>query len=246
MPLELIPKCHTSIVSSNKTVHAWTCKVNARLLFFSRKTQISTFFCGMKKKQTVECGFSGWALNILSVKILTIYCMVTWFNFIIVFMKQLKFLISFRREVGCMISAILEAGMGDTLYARGGHIFQKSKSHLQILSARRVAWSMCHSENPHSEWPMNLMVLWYILLGACEMTDIFVCMRKNETNNYAENLTCHGTKLSHSNCIPQQTCFLLLLLPSVELTSLAFPWKCLFLTIGQARDCHNVIGQASL
>ena len=49
-------------------------------------------------------------------------------------------------------------------------------------------------------------------------------MRKNKTNNYAENLTCHGTKLSHSKCIPADP-----LAPSSSATSGAhisgFPTK---------------------
>jgi hypothetical protein len=84
-----------------------------------------------------------------------------------------------------------------------------------------------------------------ILHGACEMTHIFVCIRKNKTNNYAENLTCHSTKFSHSRCILADLLSPFLLSP-VELISLAFPRKSLFSTSGQARDCHKVIGWASL
>jgi hypothetical protein len=36
------------------------------------------------------------------------------------------------------------------LSSRGAQIFQKSRSHLKILGARRVMWSKFHNENPET------------------------------------------------------------------------------------------------
>jgi hypothetical protein len=87
-----------------------------------------------------------------------------------------------------------EAGIWDTFCATGEQIFQKSRSHLQILIARRVAWRKFHSEHPHSEWPVNLMVMWHS--AWCMWNDRHFDMheKKKHSNNHAENITCHGTK----------------------------------------------------
>jgi hypothetical protein len=43
---------------------------------------------------------------------------------------------------------VFSSSSGVNLNNSGEHIFQKSKSHLKILRARRVTWSKFHSEDP--------------------------------------------------------------------------------------------------
>lgn len=81
------------------------------------------------------------------------------------------------------------------------HIFQKSRSNLHILGVRIVLWSTLHSEYTTVEWPVNHIVIWHFLLGACEPIRVFAWGKKT-AKKCAEYTSYHLTPGTWNLCTP--------------------------------------------
>jgi len=68
------------------------------------------------------------------------------------------------------------------------------------------------------EWPVNLTVIWHLLLNSCKLIHIHISTHKN-CRNYANSIRWHGKKFSESgifnSCIPAVTAYLQFMCTSV-------------------------------
>ena len=68
------------------------------------------------------------------------------------------------------------------------------------------------------EWPVNLTVMWHLLLNSSKLIHICISTHKN-CRNYANSIRWHGTKFSESEtfnwCIPAVTAYLQFMCTSV-------------------------------
>lgn len=77
-------------------------------------------------------------------------------------------------------------------YDQGPQILQKSGSHVQIPSARRVTWSEFHTVD-HCFWS-DRIVVWRSVLAVCELIYV-VGMWGKKCRDCAESMRLHGPKL---------------------------------------------------